>query len=472
MGTTAESMERIDREVADSATRHRAVPRWCYPIGLIAAVAIVQSIHGIRGPNFILDDWWILSEGVFDGVLGATDSQLAAARPGTVVAYGLSFGLFGNHPLPIWLELVALEVATVLFLFGALGRFLTPFRAFLTTLIWILLPNHMSLEIWPSTIVLAASLLCLAAAVWTVAIPGPSRSRQAMSLVLFLAASAFYEASIPIASALILVIPLLVERRLRWGYLAAGAATQGLMALWIVTHWHSAKDVSTEIADVGQVLPAHFGWGIAPWGLTADIVLLFAMAGICVAATRAVKGLAGGPERMMLAGLVIMIVGTLPFATYLYAPLGAGDRFNYVSAVGGALVWAGLFCLVGRWRVQAGVVALAALIAVSFVARLERAETWDVAGNDAVAILRAIHLKIPDPDGPIVVGPEPIQKMNVAAFLDHSNIGRALQVTYGTREVSGFMSFSAANFEEFPEHLRFDIRDVSELEADVSFGAR
>lgn len=65
--------------------------------GLLAGAVI--AVHLLRGPNYVLDDWWVAGEAVVDGPLGASSRDLVAARPGTLLAYGATFGLFARHPL-------------------------------------------------------------------------------------------------------------------------------------------------------------------------------------------------------------------------------------------------------------------------------------------------------------------------------------------------------------------------------------
>ena len=101
------------------------------------------------------------------------------------------------------------------------------------------------------------------------------------------------------------------------------------------------------------------------------------------------------------------------------------------------------------------------------MARIERVSLWHEAGHDAVAILDGVQTTIPHPDGTVVIGPAPIQEGNVAAFLDQSNVDKALQLVYDDPNVQGGLAFNQQQFDQVPEHLRFDIRPVSELHADT-----
>ena len=143
----------------------------------------------------------------------------------------------------------------------------------------------------------------------------------------------------------------------------------------------------------------------------------------------------------MPVGFVVVVLGVLPFVRYFYAPLGAGDRFNAVSALGGALMWAGVIDLLWSKRREVGATALVLLLGFGLVARLDRVELWSTAAKDARAIQRVARAQVPEPTGVVVVGPEVVQIDNVAAFLDPSNIEPALRIAYGDEGIRARMAF-------------------------------
>jgi hypothetical protein len=173
---------------------------------------------------------------------------------------------------------------------------------------------------------------------------------------------------------------------------------------------------------------------------------------------------------LIVVGAVVVALGALPFTFYFYAPLGAGDRFNLASAFGGVLVWLGI----GMWMrrtpfalVGAGVV----LLALAIPARVDRQTTWTTAANDGTRIVAAIESRrAPASDDPVVLGPAPIQRLNVAAFLDQSNVLGMLQYVYG-RDIPGGIAYSVEDFERFPAGQRFDVRELSWLRADVDLSS-
>jgi len=433
---------------------------------VLLAVGVVAG-YAVAGTNFVLDDWFTLRNAHFDGAWGAAGDTQRVARPGAWITYALVFGAIGRHPLPVLLLQGAVTLATAVAFFALLRRLVRESLAGLATALWLILPNHTSLEVWASAANIALSVLLLVAGCLVLTSVRLGTWRLVVVAALFAGSVLSYEATLPVAATAAVALPWIVARRIRWDAVVAAAIGLGASAVWIVAHWNPAKDVSDEVVDLSQILGAHLGWGIAPEGVVADALLLAGLLGTAVALGRLVlpswRPAAGSEEWIVLAGVVVVVLGTLPFAFYLYAPLGAGDRFNAVSSLGGALIWAGLLGLV--WRAHRGLAAagLVVLAGAALVARVERVMVWHKAGSDAVAILDGVHATIPDPDGTIVIGPHPIQEDNVAAFLDQSNINAAVQLEYDDPGVRGGLSFSPEQFDQVPVHLRFDIRDVSEL---------
>ncbi len=226
---------------------------------------------------------------------------------------------------------------------------------------------------------------------------------------------------------------------------------------------------------MSQIVGAHFGWGIAPSGPVASVLVLVGVVGAAVAVARAalpsLRQSAGPPEWSVVVGLAVMVLGSLPFAKYLYAPLGAGDRFNFVSSIGGAMVWAGIVFMLWAWRRPLAVGVAVVLVVAGGVARVERSVIWHRAGHDALAIQRGVVAAIPHPSGVIVVGPAPIQQQDIAAYLDQSNIEGALQLAYDDPHVDAGLSFSQHQFDSYPPSQRFDLTKVSQLRSDSTVSA-
>ena len=282
-----------------------------------------------------------------------------------------------------------------------------------------------------------------------------------MGAALLLAGSVLcYEATAPAAAAAALVLPWLATRRWRWRGTALAWAALAAATVWMLVNIHPAKAVVDATADFSQVFPAHFGWGVSPGPGPALVVGLLALAGLVAVAVRGV-GVGGRSRRvewMVLAGLAVIVLGTLPFARYYYAPLGAGDRANVVAGIGTALCWYGLGRLAWRWRAPVGAAAAGVVLAAMVSAGLEGDRTWHRAARSGERILAALPPETPA--GTVVVGPRPVQVRNVAPFLDRSNIEPAVQLRLGDRSASARMSWSEDDFGSVPPELRIDVRGL------------
>jgi hypothetical protein len=327
-------------------------------------------------------------------------------------------GLIGPHPLAVLAVQTALVAAAAVLLHDLLRRFVDDRLAAATAALWLVVPNHTSLLLWASaTAITAALLLLLLGGIARAADrPGPATVCLAASILT-------YEATAPAAVALLVAIPLLQRRPWRRPLLVGMAGVAPATA-WALPHLPSVKDAGrSHWADLGLVLPAHVGWGVFPEGPIATALGLAAIVLLGFAARR---------SPLVAAGVVVIVVGTLPFLRYFYEPLGAGDRVNVVAGVGTAMVWAGLLRWLGEILPWRPVAATAGLVVVGAMATagLQRSSAWAAAVDDGVRILRS--LPPPDGDGSITVERPPVRQ-NVTAFADRSNIDSAVQLQRGRR---------------------------------------
>jgi len=442
-------------------------PLWIAPVGVGCLSALVSVVHALLGPGFVLDDWFTLRNAAFDGAWASAGTAQQTARPGAAALYAVVFGLIGPHPLVVLAVLAAVGALTAALLVVLLRSFFPESIAIGAAALWVVLPNHLSLEVWASTVNIAVSVLLTVSA----GVVMLRRDVRWAAVPLFVAAALCYEAVIPLAAALVVVGPWRARGRIDWPLVAATGAGLGGVAFWIIGHWHPDKHVSSTTADLTQAFGAHLGWGIAPGGALASALLMVGLLGTVVALGRLLlpswRSSTGPAEQAVLAGVGVIVLGVVPFARYTYAPLGAGDRFNFVSSVGGALVWTGILVLAWSLRRVVSVVVLAVLISGALVARGQRSILWHRAAHDAVAIQEAAIRSVPRPDGAVFVGPEPIQQQNVAAYLDQSNIAAALQLAYGDPAQRAVLTFSQEEFDRAPVGSRVDIRPVSTLRPDT-----
>ena len=445
----------------------QAPPSWCVPAIVVASLAVTALYAGF-GTGFVLDDWFTLGEGSVVGPFEAAGAGAARDRPGAYVVYLVVFGGLGAHPGAVLAFQGAVALATGLVLFALVRRFVAAELAAATAIVWVLLPSHTSLEVWASASNIAVALLALLVGLLVLVDAGSDRGWALGGAVLAVGVLC-YEAVLPAAVVGAVALPWLRDGAPRWRAAAFGVGGPALATLWILAHWHDDKQAGG-LTDLSQVVGGNLGWGIAPDGVLADVLALVALVGIAVAVGRLAlertRRRAGPGEAMVLVGVVVAVLGAVPFAFYFYAPLGAGDRFNVVSAVGAALIWTGIGAMAWRVRRELALAGAALLVVGAGPARWERADRWSRAGADALAILDAIEARWPEPpDHPIVLGPRPVQEQNVAAFLDQSNVRTAVQHLYGVSGVEVVLVFDQAAFDAAPEDQRLDIVELSSLEA-------
>lgn len=433
--------------------------------GLALLSSIVAGTHLILGPNFVVEDWHSVSVAVTGGSWTSTSPEIARARPGVGLAYGATFGVFGNHPLPIFGILSVLNVGTGQALFRGLIPLVTTRAAAAVVALWILLPNHVSLEVWASASMITISL---ALAGWTVARaakPDLSGLDRVAAVLLALGSSMFYEASMPLVSASLLAVPWLVCRRFDFALVAGGAVTQGVLAIWLVTNMHDTK-VGRDFVHPRRLADGLFGGGIVSPVVGQVLVPLVAVSVAVVAfACVGQRRDFGVPARLIAVGSVVSLLGFVPFARFFYNDIIVGDRVFYISSVGGAMIMVGLGWLVVRFSpALAGVMALTLLILASPV-RWSESQAWDRAGNDGVAILAATEKKIPNPDGPILLGPAVAYHHTTTAFGADWVVAAAVRALYETDSVTGMLTLDAERFARHPEDLRIDITEVLDAEA-------
>ena len=357
----------------------------------------------------------MLSNAHFDGAWQAAGDGPGAARPGCIVVFALLFGPLGGHPAPAILLMAAMSAACAVLLMHLVGRFATRRVALLAGLVWVLLPNHMSMEVWvTAAIILTSQLLVLVGLAGGLSDRRSTTGLVVVALVLG-AAVLTYEASLPVIAVAVVVLPLILRGRLDLPLIGATALTTGLATLWILIHWFGGKALQPW-ADASQLIQTSFGWGLTPAALADTVGSVGALIGLTALAASAYRLAsprleATDTDRLVLGGGAIMVLGFLPFLRYFDAPLGAGDRVNYITAMGAAIVWAALLAAASRQREIAGGVGLAILAGVCLLARGERIELWATAGRDAEAIATATVRQIPvPPEEGIVLGPTPVQR--------------------------------------------------------------
>lgn len=440
--------------------------RWVIA-GLVTVVFATVVLFLAQGTGYVLDDWYILRNAHFDGSWASAGAGPGAARPGSYPVFALVFGVFAGHPLPAFLALAAVNAATAVLTFRLLDRFVSTSRAALVALLWVVLPTHTSTELWLTGSIIAASQLALTGGLLLSVQPDRRGWQSVLAWLLLGTAVATYEASLPVAAVGAVVLPWIVRGRIDLRFVVGAAIGCGIPVAWLLTHWFGGKTVQPW-ANVGLMFPANFGWGVTPGTATvlAQLLAGLVLVGITTAVSRLILRSAqvSVDEWMVVAGLVVMVLGFLPFARYFYQPLGAGDRVNYLSAVGASLVWVGLAAIVSRVDRRVAATCVIALLGVALAARWERIGLWAAAGRDAQSIADDVVARFPDPQTKVVLGPEPIIRQNVTAFYDVSNVEGALSIAYGEPHADVGLAKDGPSWAAAAEYLRFDMGESSELD--------
>lgn len=427
---------------------------------LLFAIAYVAM-----GAGYVLDDWYTLANGRLDGATRAVAADQWRARPGTGVVSSLVFGPLGGHPG--WTAALQglVSAMTAGLLVPTARRFVSPGRAVTIGLLWAVLPTHTSLVMWPSGANIGlATLLGVAAVRW---LADERRSRHALALAALAIGILCYEALAPFAAAVTVAVPWIRARRPDVPLAVAGGIVIGGATGWILLHWNSSKDLK-HTPDFGLAVTGHFGEGAVGPGPIGIVVAGLAALGMFVVVWSAIRRDEGTPfdpdAWLLVAGLAVIAVGLMPFARYFYAPFGPGDRFHFVSGIGGAMCWTALLARTVALRREAGYVVGVGLVLLGGVAHLRQADVWHRGGADAEAILDAIVARWPEPPAErIVIGPEPIIEDGIAPFVSRSNLEYALRYRYGTTDVRAGVAHHEDDFLTVPEEYRVELEPLSTL---------
>jgi hypothetical protein len=446
----------------------RTVSSGTIAVGIAVLALVPTAVMLVLGPGLLMDDWWALRNAHFDGALAAAGGDQWLARPVAALMYALLFGVVGAHPAVYIVGLGLGNAASAVLFFHLVRVFVSPVIAATAAGLWILLPNHTTTEVWGSTVNIVLAQVCLLAGLRLLVGAHPPPVRViAGAAALFVVATLAYEGIVPVAAAGLLVLPLVRRRKIDPRIIGGAGGALVAATLWSLTHIHPLKKTTLVPVDISPMLPANLGWGVAGFGVAGQIVLIAGVLAGAVAVIRVAlpgfRGAVGEGDWTVIAGFVVIPLGMVPFAFSSYEPLGGGDRANFLSSFGGALVLAGALAMV---RVVSRVLALtagAALVMAMVVVHGQRLAVWHDAGVDADAITRALVARARDGHPVAVVGPEPAVYENTAGFEGPGNLEAALQLLTGDRDQHPVLTRSRAAFDAAPAETRFDVCSVSRL---------
>ena len=453
--------------MADVPRRFWLEPRNASAV-LIAVGGAALVPYLLAGPGFFVDDWFALRNARLDVWWNAAGSGQWRARPGAGFVYALTFGLLNDRPWIYVLLAAVMLVACAVVLERVLRRFLPPVVALVIAAAWLVIPNHTSLEAWPSALNIALALLLFLAAMERLTVARPSTATDLTSAALLGLSVLCYEATAPAGAVAVAWMAWNArdDRRRAVRLLGAHGIVLGLVSAWMLTHWNSGKSGLDVWFDPVQVVNAHVSVSVvgenpaAP--ILGGIVLVVTVLAVYLRLARG-EATSSWPFHAIVGGWIVVLLGALPFVRYFYSPVGLGDRVTVVSGLGGAAVLVGAVGWLGQRQRVLGA-ALAVLILAGVVGtRASFVRDYSVAADDSRRILADVQQRWPTPpDHRIVFGPYPVMKRNIVAFIDAD---WPIQWLYGTRDVEAGFTLTSEAFATIPERERVDIVALSHLEA-------
>ena len=370
-----------------------------HPVATISLVVVALATpYYLAGVHFLADDFVWLRNAHFDGWWQAGGLR-TAGRPGGWLTAALTFGAIGAHPAVLYGLMTGLRVLAAVCVYRCLAEFVRRNVALAVVLVWILTPNHLTLEIWLSTIAAPIALALLAEGVTRLARAWRADDTRTIVIAYLMLAGAVavYELTAGVALLAVVVVPYMVGRSPDWRRGVLGLVVVTIPAGWAYLRSSVyGRGVATGHLDPSVVLPGHLSMGLAPFGAQGRLLTVMALAAIVWALVRAVRMGAGRAElgeRLVLAGTVVLFFGVAPLASFDTNFFGMPDRLTLVSGVGAAMVWTGGALVVARYvrRPQPVLVAVTVMFLVVVVpVRFVRTSDYEDAGRRAHAEIAAL----------------------------------------------------------------------------------
>lgn len=407
-----------------------------HPAAVVVLAAVLVTVpYLLAGPQFLADDWFWLRNAALDGWWQAGGTRVAG-RPGGQLTAAFGFGLIGAHPLLLVLVLLGFRIVAVICMRRALACFVEPGVASAIVLVWIVLPNHLALEMWASSLAAPLALALLAEGITQLARGyrtgvASEWPRLALGFVLLAGAVAFYELTAAVALLAVAAVPLLLRGRIPAYASVAGAAIVGFPLMWAVLNVSVYDPSKSGRLDLLVALRAQLSLGLAPVGLQARLVGLLLVAAVAAAALRTLSPRlrpgSGTADRLVLGGAGLAALGVAPLLGLRTNFQGLDDRLSSVSSIGVAMICVGASMLVashaaGQSR-QVGLLSVVALLALAVPVRAQRTHDLVLAGQEAVVVHRQLAARIAAGDS--------VRLSAVPAIVDHyqgSNPTSAVQL--------------------------------------------
>jgi len=403
-------------------------------VGALVLLLAVPNL--VRGPQLLADDYIWLRNARFGGWFAAGGPR-TYSRPASMLGADLTFGLIGPHPLALYLVQVALWLVAALAVLGLLRRLFGPRAALAVTLVWLLVPNHTSLEYWLSTSQ-AWSALAVAAFGISRIIDDTRRDRTPwVGIALVTLGVLFYELTGGVALAAVTVLPLLLTGRFQRRTAVVGVLAIGAASAWSLAWNSSYPGVTSTWLPMELVLTGTLSLGLSPYSPAGRLLSLAITVAVLVVGYQAWKRprlRRREPYRLVLSGAAVVALGVLPQVRLQTNFYGMYDRSNTVAAIGTALVLVGLAELAqlrlrAAQRPWASWAAVAVLLVLAVVVRAHVGREYHDQGRRAA--IAVDHLRRAGTHYPLVVGKPFVDGDWIYGLQDGWNATAALQARSG-----------------------------------------
>lgn len=284
-----------------------------------------------------MDDWSFIASVRFDGV-----STLVAtvSRPGQTFVHAVAYSLLGSTPTGLAAALALLNALAAALLARAASPLIGRWPAAAAGVVFALLPNRGSTQLWAATLPNVAALCLLLGAVAA----RTARWRVALAVLSVLT----YEATVFLA---IVAVPALCARDSpRSRGRAAAAAALPIAAAALFAFRASVKTGGRSFGRPADLVASHFGVGVWPGELALVSLAVFTVGLWSIAVCCLPQFRRGASETTAALGAGALVLGAAPFVATGF-PIGTDgllDRATLFSDVGLALLIVGTMQFVSR----------------------------------------------------------------------------------------------------------------------------
>ncbi len=453
--------------VAAASRAYAALSR-CYstPVGALTTLAVLVAARGmtllVLGPGLILDDWTAVGNREFQGLLEIADQSRLHSRPIEWLTYTVVYGIGGDSPVLLLIEVTALNIAAVAALYTLLGRYWSPRTAWIICAAWILVPNHNAMAAWAANTQSVVAVTLLALGVLQLS----RGSKWSAALLLTLAVLGYQLTIIPALAATILVgttvMPLFPSATPPRTSLCVRDRVMVMASIGVGVAWTSIEPtyplrISGPRPNV--YISAHFGEGLFASSVHPLLYLGFiltALAGGTLAITMFLRGdrtREGGPT-LVVTGIAIMALGSLGVVLSGSEAYGMTDRLYAITSLGAVIIWIGIARVAYALRSTLGWAIAAAWCAACLYGQAVSLNSWSQAGEDVNDLMAHLEREIRDDNAAIVVGPQAVRRNNIVGLVSPHAPDNALWLS--RNQVTGSLRIAKTPDE-------FVLRDPSEV---------